>query len=135
MGGRVDGWVGGGGGVVIKRLPFSLFLSMLKIMYTVPLIPNTPLSPRETVFFFPVEILVLVAILKKVPVAGQECAWQYSKIAQNARASTKLGKIARGKFEKSARATQKNGKLPFIICHGHFFGVHGPFSQIRHVKF
>ena len=64
-------------------------------------------------FFFPWQILVPVAILKKVPVAEQECAWQYSKIAQNARASAKLGKIARGKFEKSARAPPKNarGKL------------------------
>ena len=31
-----------------------------------------------------------MAILKKVPVAGQKCAWQYSKIAQNARAMAKL---------------------------------------------
>ena len=46
--------------------------------------------------------------MKKVPVAGQKCAWQYSKIAQNARASANLGKIAHGKFEKSARAVQKN---------------------------
>ena len=38
--------------------------------------------------------------MKKVPVAGQECVWQYSKIAQNARASAKLlGKRARGKFD------------------------------------
>ena len=27
------------------------------------------------------------------------------------------------------------GKLPFIICHGHFLGVHGHFFQICHVQF
>ena len=49
----------------------------------------------------------------KVRVAIFKNSWQYSKIAQNARARTKLGKIARGKFEKSARAPPKNarGKL------------------------
>ena len=31
-----------------------------------------------------------MAILKKVPVAGQKCTWQFSKIAQNARAMAKL---------------------------------------------
>ena len=50
---------------------------------------------------------VPVEILKKVPVAGQKCAWQYSKIAENARVRTKLGNIARSKFEKSARAPPK----------------------------
>ena len=75
-----------------------------------------------SVFFFsPWQIFVPVAILKKVPVAEQEYAWQYSKIAQNARASTKLLRIARGKFEKSARAPPKNarGKLWREVCHGH----------------
>ena len=78
-------------------------------------------SRKHQCFFFPWQILVPVAILKKVPVAGQKCAWQYSKIAQNARARTKLGKIARGKFEKSARAPTKNarGKLWTEVCHGH----------------